>query len=175
VPRLGASPSTGRIRRARAADLAALVALEDRVFATDRLSARQWRRHLRNASADVLVADRGGAIVGAAVVFFRSAHRIARLYSIAVAPEARGTGLGEALLAAAERSARRRGSTAMRLEVRAGNGAARRLYERRGYRRFGVRLAYYEDGADALRYEKVFVPVPVRTARVGASVSPSRP
>ena len=80
-------------------------------------------------------------------MFFHAAHRIARLYSIAVAPEARGTGIGEALLAAAERHARTRGAIAMRLEVRADNAAAQRLYERRGYRRFGIRRRYYEDGA----------------------------
>ena len=143
-----------RIRRARAADLARLVEIENAVFATDRLSARQWRHHVANPEADVLVAERAGAIVGAAVVFFHRGHAIARLYSIAVAPEARGAGIGEKLLAAAERNARRRGRARFRLEVRNDNAAARRLYERRGYRVFGTKAAYYEDGADAVRYEK---------------------
>jgi ribosomal-protein-alanine acetyltransferase len=169
VPRPAASSETPRIRRASEADFAALVALENRVFSADRLSAGQWRRHLRNGSADVLAAERDGSIVGAAVVFFRVSHRIARLYSIAIAPEARGAGLGEALLAAAEGSARKRGSRAMRLEVRADNRIAQRLYERRGYHRFGVRRGYYEDGADALRYEKALAPArdrsPSRTRR----------
>ena len=143
-----------RIRRARAEDLARLVEIENAVFATDRMSARQWRRHIANPEGDVLVAERGGAIAGAAVVFFHPRHRIARLYSIAVAPEARGAGIGEKLLAAAERNARRRGRERFRLEVRTENAAARRLYERRGYRAFGTRAGYYEDGADAVRYEK---------------------
>ena len=143
-----------RIRRARAVDLPRLVAIENEVFATDRMSARQWRHHLANRAADVLVAERDGAIVGAAVVFFHASHRIARLYSIAVAPEARGAGIGEELLAAAEREARRRGRTRFRLEVRTDNAAARRLYERRGYRAFGTKAGYYEDGRDAVRYEK---------------------
>jgi ribosomal-protein-alanine acetyltransferase len=163
VPRRAATVPTIRIRHACDADLAALVALENRVFSADRLSARQWRHHLRNGSADVLVADGCGALVGAAVVFFHVAHRIARLYSIAIAPEARGAGLGDALLASAERSARKRGSSTMRLEVRADNVAAQRLYERRGYRQFGIRRDYYEDGADALRYEKALAPARVRS------------
>jgi ribosomal-protein-alanine acetyltransferase len=145
--------------------LPALIALENRVFTADRLSARQWRHHLRNASSGVLVAERDGAIAGAAVVFFHALHRIARLYSIAVTPEARGIGLGEMLLAAVEKLARQRGSAAMRLEVRTDNAAAQRLYERRGYRRFGVRCGYYEDGADALRYEKAFAPARLRASR----------
>ena len=164
VPRLAVPVQTSRIRRARGTDLAALVALENCVFTADRLSARQWRHHLRSRSADVLVADRDGSIVGAAVVFFHASHRIARLYSIAIAPEARGAGLGEALLATAERFAVKRGSSAMRLEVRADNVAAQRLYESRDYRRFGIRRGYYEDRADALRYEKALKPARVRAA-----------
>ncbi len=143
-----------RIRRARAADLARLVAIENAVFATDRMSARQWRHHIANPGADIVLAERGGAIVGVAVTFFHPGHRIARLYSIAVAPEARGAGVGERLLDAAERDARRRHRERFRLEVRTDNAAARRLYERRGYRAFGTKAGYYEDGCDAVRYEK---------------------
>jgi len=143
-----------RIRPAGERDLAPLIALENRVFSADRLSARQWRQHLGSDSAGVLVADRDGAVIGAAVVFFHAAHRIARLYSISVAPEARGEGVGDALLVAAERLARRRHATAMRLEVRTDNAPAQRLYERHGYACFGVRSRYYEDGCDAVRYEK---------------------
>jgi ribosomal-protein-alanine acetyltransferase len=154
VPKRPPARAEIRIRRARAADLSRLVEMENAAFATDRMSARQWRRHVANPEADVLVAERGGAIVGAAVVFFHARHRIARLYSIAVAPEARGAGIGERLLAAGERNARRRGRERFRLEVRTDNAAARRLYERRGYRVFGTKAGYYEDGADAVRYEK---------------------
>jgi ribosomal protein S18 acetylase RimI-like enzyme len=87
-------------------------------------------------------------------VFLRRCSTIARLYSIAVDPVARGSGLGAALLAAAERAARRRGVRRLRLEVRQDNPAAIALYETRGYRRIGARAAYYEDGADAWRYER---------------------
>jgi ribosomal-protein-alanine acetyltransferase len=154
-----------RIRPARAADLAPLVDLENRVFAADRLSARQWRQHLASDTAAILVADRGGTIIGAAVVFFHASHGIARLYSISVAPEARGAGVGDALLVAAERLARQRAATTMRLEVRADNAAAQRLYERHGYERFGARSRYYEDGCDATRYEKALTAAPRRASR----------
>ncbi len=147
-----------RIRRARAGDVARLVEIENQVFATDRLSARQLRHHIASPGTDVIVAVRDGVLAGVAVVFFHEAHRIARLYSIAVAPEARGAGIGEALLAAAERGARARGRDRFRLEVRIDNAAARRLYERRGYRVFGAKPRYYEDGCDAVRYEKALSP-----------------
>ena len=143
-----------RSRRATLADLDALVALEKRAFTTDHLSQRQYRHHLQSSTATVLAAVDGSGLLGKAVVFFRAHSDIARLYSIAVSNEARGRGVGEAMLAAAEDAARDRACARMRLEVRQDNAAAIRLYERQGYRRFASRPGYYEDGADAWRYEK---------------------
>ena len=143
-----------RIRRATPADLDALLALERRAFTTDHLSRRQYRRHIGSDSARVLTAVDAGGLLGKAVVFFRSNSDIARLYSIAVAAAARGRGLGEALVRAAERTARTHGCRRLRLEVRQDNASAIRLYERLGYRRFGALAGFYEDGADAWRYEK---------------------
>lgn len=143
-----------RIRRATPADLPALLALERSAFTTDHLSPRQYRQHLDSPTALVLAAVDRGRLLGKAVVFFRDNSDVARLYSIAVAEGARGRGIGEALLAWAERDARRRGATRMRLEVRQDNASAMRLYERRGYVRFAARPGYYEDGGDAWRYEK---------------------
>jgi [ribosomal protein S18]-alanine N-acetyltransferase len=143
-----------RIRRAIPDDLPALLALERSAFTSDRLSPRQYRQHLDSPTALVLAAADRSGLLGKAVVFFRNSSDIARLYSIAVAPSARGRGIGDALLTRAERAARRRGATRLRLEVRQDNASAMRLYERRGYVRFGARPAYYEDGADAWRYEK---------------------
>ena len=142
------------IRRATVADLSALVQLEHATFEHDRLSARQWQRHLHSDSAVVLVAARGRELAGAAVLFFRSGSQVARLYSIATAARARGEGIGAQLLGACERVARRRRCDRVRLEVRHDNPAAQRLYERHGYRRIAAVEAYYEDGADAWRYEK---------------------
>jgi ribosomal protein S18 acetylase RimI-like enzyme len=56
-----------------------------------------------------------------------------------------------------EKAAADRGCRRLRLEVRQDNAAAIRLYERRGYRRFAARGTYYEDGADAWRYEKCLI------------------
>jgi ribosomal-protein-alanine acetyltransferase len=143
-----------RIRRAVDIDLPALVALENRIFTSDRLSARQWNQHLASDSARVLVASVDRELVGAAVLFFRRGNDIARLYSLAIAPAMRGRGIGDALLETAESAALARRCRRVRLEVRRENPAARRLYERRGYRLIGERIGYYEDGEDALRYEK---------------------
>lgn len=144
-----------RVRRAELSDLDDLVALEEQSFAGDRLSRAQYRRHLDSESAQVLVASANHRrFLGTAVVFFRKGSKVARLYSIATRAEARGKGVGSALIEAAELAARRKRRHALRLEVRTDNHAAIRLYERLGYERIGEYASYYEDGADAWRYEK---------------------
>jgi ribosomal protein S18 acetylase RimI-like enzyme len=148
-------PAAYRIRRAIPADLPALVALERRAFTTDHLSPRQYRHHLGSPTALVLAAVDAGGLLGKAVVFFRKGSDSARLYSIAVDDAARGRGIASTLLRAVERAARARGCTRLRLEVRQDNPGAIRLYERLRYRRFGAIPGFYEDGADAWRYEKI--------------------
>jgi ribosomal protein S18 acetylase RimI-like enzyme len=154
------SRSSKPVRQAVLADLEALLALEQASFDGDRISRTQWRRHIGSATATVLVI--GGAAAGldaAAVVFHRRRSRTARLYSLAVAAHARGTGLGGALLVAAEADARARGCESMRLEVRVDNAPAIALYERHGYVRGGRIPGFYEDGADAWRCMKPLTPV----------------
>jgi ribosomal protein S18 acetylase RimI-like enzyme len=144
-----------RVRRAELSDLDDLVALEESSFATDRLSREQYRRHLDSETAQVLVASANHRrFLGTAVVFFRKGSKVARLYSIATHAEARGKGVGSALLEASEHLARRRHCKVLRLEVRTDNDDAIRLYERLGYARIGHYARYYGDGADAWRYEK---------------------
>ncbi|MGL5858950.1 MAG: ribosomal protein S18-alanine N-acetyltransferase [Angustibacter sp.] len=78
----------------------------------------------------------------------------ADLMTLAVVPEHRGTGLGRTLLDALLHAAHERGARRMTLEVRADNASARRLYERAGFERLGIRRGYYrgQDGSpvDAL-------------------------
>lgn len=142
------------IRPATLADLDALLALEEATFTSDRISRTQWRRHIASRSTSVLVHGAPGAIDAAAVVCYRRNSRSARLYSLAVHAHTRGSGLGGAMLAAAEADAGAHGCTAMRLEVHTGNTAALALYERRGYARVARLPRFYEDGADAWRYAK---------------------
>ncbi|UPG94491.1 GNAT family N-acetyltransferase [Luteibacter aegosomatissinici] len=144
-----------RVRRAEVSDLDDLVALEEATFDTDRLSRAQYRKHLDSETAQVLVASANHRrFLGTAVVFYRKGTTVARLYSIATKPQARGKGVGSALIEAAEDAARARGCRALRLEVRKDNQVAIRLYERMGYHRIGEYAKYYGDGADALRLEK---------------------
>lgn len=143
-----------QVRAARRDELDALLALEQASFHVDRISRRQYRHHLGSPRAEVLVGLRGGSLVGSALLLFRHGARVARLYSLAVDAAWRGRGVGRGLLETAERRARRRGCTRMRLEVRADNRVAQELYQRHGYRRFARQPDYYADGSEAWRYEK---------------------
>jgi ribosomal protein S18 acetylase RimI-like enzyme len=147
-----------RVRKARAGDLDRLVELEHHVFTTDHLSRRSLRHFLGARSAELLVADADGKLAGTAIVLFRNSSSIARLYSIAVAPHMGGRGLGPMLLDAAEAAALARDCRILRLEVHATNAKAIALYRKRGYREFGRHARYYEDGGDALRFEKRLTP-----------------
>lgn len=144
-----------RIRRAQSSDAAAIVALE-RLFPGDRMSAASVRRLLRVATAEVWVAAREARLVGALVLLFRKNSARARIYSLVVAPEARGTGLGARLIQRAEHSARVRNCQGMTLEVRQENAAARHLYRKLGYDERRVLPDYYDDGAIGLRLERTF-------------------
>ena len=148
-PRCGA-----RVRRAGPRDLDALLELEHRVFATDRLSRRSLRHLLHAPTAEVLVAEADGRFAGTAIVLFRAGSRLARLYSVAVAPHMGGRGIASLLLDAAEDRARARKCRAIRLEVHKSNHAAISRYRKSGYWEFGKYPAYYEDGGDALRFER---------------------
>lgn len=145
------------IRAATPADAPTLEAIETASFTHDRLSPRALARHLRSDSADVFVATLGREIVGYCLIFYRAGTTLARLYSVATAPAARGKGAGRRLMETCERAARRRGCDRLRLEVREKNTLAIALYEQLGYRRIGRYENYYQDGASALRFEKKLV------------------
>jgi ribosomal protein S18 acetylase RimI-like enzyme len=152
------STQAARLRKAEPGDLDALDALEHRVFATDHLSRRSLKHFLGSPTAEVIVAEHDGNLGGTAIVLFRPRSSVARLYSIAVAPHLGGRGVGSMLLAAAETAAVERGCGSMRLEVHETNTAAISRYRKSGYREFGRHARYYEDGGDALRFEKLLAP-----------------
>lgn len=145
------------IRPARLDDITALLDVEKRCFDSDRLSRRSFNYMLTKGKCALLVAEETtmpGVLIGYTLVLFHAGTSLARLYSLAVTEAARGRGLGDTLMDAAEKAAVAQGCVSMRLEVRRDNASAIRLYERRGYRQFTVVPDYYEDHMEALRFEK---------------------
>ena len=87
------------------------------------------------------VAEGAAGWVGMAVADLDSDRPgVARLFGLWVAPEARGAGLGLALVTAVATWAHERGARSLNLLVVASNAAAIRLYERAGYERTGARM-----------------------------------
>lgn len=82
-------------------------------------------------------------------VLARVAGDEAEILTLAVAPPARGRGLGRALLQAVISRATQAGAASLFLEVGADNPAALALYAGLGFGRVGMRKAYY-NGRDAL-------------------------
>ena len=142
------------VRAGQPSDLNRLEAIENEAFTSDRLSRRSLRYFLRASSTDVLVAHRADIIVGYAMIGFRARSRLGRIFSLAVDAGHTRLGVGRAMLDACEVCARRRICDAIRLEVRADNLTAIRLYESVAYRAFATEPDYYEDGCAARRFEK---------------------
>ena len=135
-------------------DVDALVVIENRCFDIDRMSQRSFRRMIQKGNCNFILAKQGGVIIGYILVLYHSGTHLARIYSLAVLPEVRGQGIGEILLKHGEKLAVSRKCIYMRLEVHPKNKGAIRLYEKQGYHPFGLLKDYYEDHADALRYQK---------------------
>lgn len=96
---------------------------------------------------------RRGTLVGFLVA--RQVSREWELENIVVAAEERRKGIGAALLRALLDHARQGGGKELFLEVRESNGAARRLYEKAGFRETGRRKMYYSDPPeDAILYSQ---------------------
>jgi len=142
------------LRAARVRDLDALLALERECFRTDRLTRVDLANALRARRARLLVVATRAGLAAYLLLQLPDARGIARIDSLGVARAARGAGHGPALVARAEHHARRAGATRLRLEVRASNRAARRLYASRGYRSVAVLPRYYADGGPGLRLER---------------------
>jgi [ribosomal protein S18]-alanine N-acetyltransferase len=157
-----------KFRLAAAADIGALVDLENRSFSSDRISRKSFRRLVASRSSVVIVASVGQSLAGYAVVLFRAGSAAARIYSLAVDPAFRG--IGRELLAACEGEAAMRGCSAIRLEVREDNVRAINLYECMAYSRFAAKPGYYADGATALRFAKPVAPR-ASTARLAGTAA----
>ena len=142
------------LRDARWTDVAALAALEGDLFPHDAWAETTWWAELAGRPRrDYVVIDDGVGVVGYAGL--DHGGEVADVMTVAVAPRARGLGLGRRLLDELEARAVARGAAFVMLEVRADNAAALGLYERSGYGVLGIRRRYYQPGdVDALVLRK---------------------
>ncbi|HHV21166.1 MAG TPA: GNAT family N-acetyltransferase [Propionibacterium sp.] len=132
------------MRNAGPQDLDAILVLEETGFPPrERWSRASWAAELEADNRIVLIADGGVASV-------QHVGGVAELNRIIVAPEARRTGCGRALLAAGIEAAREVEGEEMLLEVRHDNAPALALYRSFGFEEIARRAHYYGDGIDAV-------------------------
>lgn len=141
---------TAALRAMRWWDIAPIMRLEGELFAEDAWSDTMfWSELAERDSRTYLVAVDDDEVVGyAGLCAYRDATYI---QTIGVTGGHQRAGVGTALLKALLADAEARGAAHIDLEVRAGNDAAIRLYERHGFVQIGVRRGYYQpSGADAV-------------------------
>lgn len=140
------------IRPATAADVDAVVALEDATQGADAWSAGLVRDGISGGLPTIsyLVAELDGVdgVAGYAVASY--AGDIAELQRIGVAEDRRRQGLASALLDEVVAHAPSTGADRMLLEVRADNAGALSFYAAKGFVEIDRRSRYYRDGTDAV-------------------------
>jgi ribosomal protein S18 acetylase RimI-like enzyme len=103
----------------------------------------RYEKTLSSPDGILLLAEREGRVIGALIGeveespegsdTFAIPDRVAHLHDLAVLPDARGGGIGHALVDRFEAELRARGVASYGLDVMAGNDAARRFYEALGF------------------------------------------
>jgi [ribosomal protein S18]-alanine N-acetyltransferase len=170
------------MRRAKPADLDAIMQLERETFVTDAWPEEAMRRELESPHGYYLIAvdedadDPDRRLLGYAGLLAPSGSEQGDIQTIAVAPFARGIGLGRGLMHALITQARRRHLSEVFLEVRADNPIARALYNSLGFEEIGVRRGYYQpDGVDAISMRLAVPPAVARPANSTAGSDPGAP
>ncbi|MBP5154790.1 MAG: ribosomal protein S18-alanine N-acetyltransferase [Lachnospiraceae bacterium] len=131
------------VREACPADLPALAALERACF-PDPWSAESLRSGLARPENRFFVLEDGREVRAYAAV--RTVLEEAELLRIAVDPAFRGRGSGRILLEEVLQAVPE--AAVWRLDVRAGNTAALRLYERCGFEKLVLNRGFYTDPAE---------------------------
>jgi [ribosomal protein S18]-alanine N-acetyltransferase len=146
------------LRPALPADLPEVIALERACYG-DPWPASAFSTLTENPRVYFAVArsDQRGTLAGFVIAWYVLDE--AELANLAVAPEHRRQGIGEALLDAMLDDAAARGSAHVYLEVRESNQAARSLYKTRLFEEVGRRKRYYRSPAeDALILRRTLKP-----------------
>jgi len=112
----------------------------------------------RESPAERIVAEHGGALAGSVMLFPTAAEDYGgaadaapwpELRLLAVSPDARGLGVGQALVDECVRRARAAGARDLGLHTSRSMAAALRMYERMGFVR-APRYDFHPDGAEVV-------------------------
>ena len=130
------------IRQMTAGDVPAIAELE-RVCFSDPWSENSITSELNNRLSYWLVAEIDGCVAG--YVGSQTVLDMSDMMNIAVSPDYRRQGIGEALVTALSDALRARGVIGLMLEVRVSNTPAIELYQKLGFVEVGKRVRYYRN------------------------------
>jgi [ribosomal protein S18]-alanine N-acetyltransferase len=137
------------IRSAALNDVPAILAIEQQAPGAAHWTREQYKQLM--SSGVVLVADEAGQLCG--FVCAQAAAGEWELENVVVAAKFLRRGIADELMHALIQRAKNEAASALLLEVRESNRAARALYEKHRFREVGRRPAYYKNPAeDAILY-----------------------
>jgi ribosomal protein S18 acetylase RimI-like enzyme len=146
------------IRNYRPADFETLWKIDQSCFARGvSYTRRELAFYIARKRGFTMVAESDGTIIGFIVVD-RDREGQGHVITIDVLPEARRSGLGSRLMAAAEERLRFLGCSGVFLETAVDNAAALAFYKRHGYSVVHTIPRYYLDSVDALVLAKDLAP-----------------
>jgi ribosomal-protein-alanine N-acetyltransferase len=146
------------IRRMTVDDIPQVLEIEHASFAVP-WSFNMFRKELtENQQAHFFVAEEAAQVIGVLGYWFIIDE--CHISTVAVRPEQRRQGIGQALLIAALKHSQSLGAIMATLEVRPSNTGAIELYKKFGFKETGRRKRYYRDnGEDAI----IMTAEPIRT------------
>jgi len=124
-------------------DLSAVCAIEAASFSNP-WSAATFRGEIQNVGISfpmVVVLEPEHRVVG--YVLYWQIQEDVQINNVALHPDFRGQGLGEAVLRLVLKEVRDNGAALVTLEVRPSNTPALTLYRKLGFKELGIRKAYY--------------------------------
>jgi len=125
------------------ADLPAVQEIESLSFSNP-WSDSTFRGEIQNKGISfpmIIVRPQDGRVVGY-IMYWQIGDEV-QINNVAVHPDFRGKGIGEAAMRLVLKEVREKGATFATLEVRVSNATAVRLYEKMGFKILGTRKGYY--------------------------------
>lgn len=139
-----------KIEFAQKKDVKELIYLEKVCFQQDAFSRNQITYLITKAKGEFVVIRNNNKIVAYLIISKRENSKQIRIYSIAIAPDARGLGLAKRLMNYVEDVCKQESKERITLEVSKENIPAINLYQSFGYKIVGERPNYYANGGSAL-------------------------
>lgn len=138
-----------RIEKAWMSDLNEIMEIENACFERDSFSRRQMIYLITHAKGIFLVAKHNEKTAGYISFTTSKRHNTGRIYSIAVSPAYRNSGIGGKLISSIITFAYEKHVNTIFLEVRTNNTEAISLYKKYGFTMHSLKKNYYHEGADA--------------------------